>query len=61
MALSGGHSGRVVSLNTATTAHQYVAARRSEIEMLRNHTYTQADGVAATAASARLDQLCGVS
>lgn len=45
----------------ATTARQYVAERRNEINMLRNHTYTQADGVAATAASARLDQLCGVS
>ncbi|WP_342314659.1 hypothetical protein LIX17_25785 (plasmid) [Mycobacterium avium subsp. hominissuis] len=45
----------------ATTARQYVAERRNEITMLRNHTYTQADGVAATAASARLDQLCGVS
>ncbi|MBY0285641.1 MAG: hypothetical protein K2X52_00600 [Mycobacteriaceae bacterium] len=47
--------------NTGTTARQYVADRRNEIEMLRNHTYTQADGVAATVASARLDQLCGVS
>ena len=47
--------------STASVARQYVAERRSEIELLRNRTYTQADGVAATAASARLDQLCGVS
>ncbi|AQA06998.1 hypothetical protein BVC93_31375 (plasmid) [Mycobacterium sp. MS1601] len=46
---------------TASTARQYVTERRNEIELLRSHTYTQADGVAATAASARLDQLCGVS
>ena len=46
---------------TASVARQYVAERRSELELLRNRTYTQADGVAATAASARLDQLCGVS
>lgn len=44
--------------DTSTTARKYVAERRREIEMLRNHTYTQADGVAATVASARLDQLC---
>lgn len=47
--------------NTAATAKQYVAERRNEINLLRNHTYTQADAVAATADSARLDQLCGVS
>lgn len=47
--------------NTAATAKQYVAERRNEINLLRDHTYTQADAVAATAASARLDQLCGVS
>jgi hypothetical protein len=47
--------------NIASTARQYVIERRNEIELLRNHAYTQADGVAATAASARLDQLCGVN
>ncbi|MCH2219484.1 MAG: hypothetical protein MK097_04035 [Dechloromonas sp.] len=46
---------------TASVARQYVAERRTEIELLRNRTYTQADGVAATAASARLDELCGAS
>lgn len=46
--------------NVAETARKYVAERRNEIALLRQHTYTQADGVAATAASARLDQLCGV-
>ncbi|MCV7137934.1 hypothetical protein [Mycolicibacterium fortuitum] len=46
--------------SVAETASKYVTERRNEIKLLREHTYTQADGIAATAASARLDQLCGV-
>lgn len=44
----------------AAAAHQYVSERRKEIQMLRAHTYTEADGVPVTAEETKLDQLCGV-
>ncbi|CDM79600.1 hypothetical protein MMARE11_p00980 (plasmid) [Mycobacterium marinum E11] len=47
--------------DSAAAAHEFVSARRDEIRMLADHTYTQADGVPGSVALARLNQLCGVS
>lgn len=45
----------------ADTAHAYITTRRSEIEKLRNHTFTSQDVVDSNAASAELDQVCNVT
>ena len=45
----------------AAAAHDYVSARRNEMRMLVNHTYTQADGVAGNVAKDQLDQLCNLA
>lgn len=45
----------------AEAAHAYIATRRSEIEKLRNHTFTSQDVVDSNAASAELDQVCNVT
>jgi hypothetical protein len=41
-------------------AHDYVSAKRTEMQKLSDHTYTAADGVPGNSALAALDQLCGV-
>ncbi len=45
--------------DVADAAHDYVAEQRKSIQMLKAHTYTQADGVGIDMAAGRLDQLCG--
>ncbi|ACC39865.1 hypothetical protein DSM43518_02275 [Mycobacterium marinum] len=45
----------------AAAAHTFISARRDEIRLLADHTYTQADGVPGSVALAKLNQLCGVS
>lgn len=45
----------------ATAASDYVSARRNEMKMLVDHTYTQADGVAGNVAKDQLNQLCNVT
>lgn len=45
----------------ATAANEYVSARRNEMRMLVDHTYTQADGVAGNVAKDQLNQLCNVT
>lgn len=47
--------------DVAGAARDYVAARRTELRMLQDHTYTTADGVEGNMAVAKLNQLCGVS
>lgn len=41
-------------------ANDFVAGKRKEMQMLAEHTYTAADGVAANDAGFRLNQLCGL-
>lgn len=45
--------------DVATAAHTYVAARRTEVQHLLDHTYSGADHVSVDSAFAELDQLCG--
>lgn len=45
----------------AAAAHAYVNGRRTEVSKLADHTYTEADGVAANAALSTLNQLCHVA
>ncbi len=47
--------------DVAAVANEYVSARRNEMRMLSEHTYTQADGVAGNVAKGQLDQLCDVA
>jgi uncharacterized protein (UPF0333 family) len=46
--------------NIAATAHDYVSAKRTEMQKLSDHTYTAADGVPGNTALATLNQLCGI-
>lgn len=45
----------------AAAAHAYIAARRNEIQKLRDHTFSSQDAVDSNAASAGLDQACGMT
>jgi len=47
--------------DVAEAANSYVAAKRREIALLADHTYTPADGTAGNEALARLNQLCGIA
>jgi hypothetical protein len=47
--------------DVAAIAHEYVSARRVELQQLSDRTYTQADGVAGNRALAALNELCGIS
>jgi hypothetical protein len=47
--------------DAAAIAHEYVSARRVELQKLSDHTYTQADGVAGNTALAELNELCKIS
>jgi hypothetical protein len=44
----------------SAAAHEYVAAKRTEMQKLADHTYTAADGVPGNSALAALNQLCGI-
>lgn len=46
--------------DVAQAAHDYVAARRRQMQLLADHTYTTADGTTVDAALAHLDQVCGI-
>ena len=46
--------------DVSSAAHEYVAAKRTEMQKLSDHTYTAADGVPANTALATLNQLCGL-
>lgn len=46
--------------DVATAAHAYVSAKRSEMQKLLSHTYTQADGVEGNIAGADLNEICGL-
>ena len=44
----------------SAAAHEYVSAKRTEMQKLSDHTYTAADGVPGNSALAALNQLCGI-
>lgn len=44
--------------DVAATARSYVAAKRDEVRMLSDRTFTSADAVTVNAASAQLNQIC---
>ena len=46
--------------DVAQAAHDYVAARRRQMQLLADHAYTAGDGTAVDAALAHLDQICGI-
>lgn len=46
--------------DVSTAAHDYVSAKRIEMQKLSDHTYTAADGVPGNTALATLNQLCGI-
>ncbi|MBS0338450.1 MAG: hypothetical protein JSS40_16945 [Proteobacteria bacterium] len=47
--------------DAAEAARTYIATRRSEVQKLRDHTFSSQDVVDSNAASAELDQVCGVA
>lgn len=47
--------------DAAAVARRYVGERRKEIRMLKDHSYTQADAIAATMDSPKLDSSCSAS
>jgi hypothetical protein len=47
--------------DAAEAARTYIATRRSEAQKLRDHTFSSQDVVDSNAASAELDQVCGVA
>lgn len=47
--------------DVATAARDYVTAKRNEIRMLADKSFTSADAVSVNAARAQLDQLCDVN
>lgn len=48
-------------VDVATAARDYVTAKRNEIRMLADKSFTSADAVSVNAARAQLDQLCDVN
>jgi hypothetical protein len=46
--------------DVSAAAHEYVSAKRTEMQKLSDHTYTAADGVPGNTALATLNQLCGL-
>jgi hypothetical protein len=46
--------------DVSAAAHEYVSAKRTEMQKLSDHTYTAADGVPGNTALAALNQLCGI-
>ncbi|MGY4708620.1 hypothetical protein ACXDF8_03490 [Mycolicibacterium sp. CBM1] len=46
--------------DVAAAANDFIAAQRRQIQLLRDRSYTDADGVSVNLAAGRLDQLCAV-